>query len=737
MAAKVGLFGVAALCFALLSSGCAGGGEGAKQKDSGSAEPDEDGSSEEELDPDATVEGDAAQPDAGCRGESCQSLRPPEPACGDGLINVDGETCDDGNGGSGDGCTANCMLEANHVCPAPGQACVSTVACADSKVTGDETCDDGNVTPGDGCAANCQLESGWSCPMAGFRCEAASCGDGIVAGTEECDFASSVEGCTACAIDDRYDCDGSGCHMTQCGNQLVERGEQCDDTNDVPFDGCYKCRKEPRCVAGVCEPVCGDGQRYKNEECDDGNLRNGDGCSSTCQPEFGFSCTDQPASPPPSVSLPIVYRDFIGQGNSLRDAAGCYDPIFDVPSPTKTIPCFHINFNGLSSPVPTGVVKPLLGDNGRPVYVCDQPNCADNPGQTGRKNTTVGATNNRDNFTGPIDFGQWYDSSYAHSLTVVDALSLARQTTGPSTGSYVFDGSGTFYPLDTRGFVAAGQEALADVNCSHNVSFTSETHFWFEYQGGEAFEFSGDDDMWVFVNGHLAIDLSGLHGSQTASFVLGADADGDGPGLPDGIATVTTARLPFPPTVNLGIQQGGVYEIVMFHAERNECGSNFKVTLKDFNRPKSACVSTCGDGKLASNEVCDAGDQNSSEVPPAYGKCASDCRSRGGVCGDGATDASGGELCDDGTNISVYGSSGCAPGCKLPAHCGDGQVQSTYEKCDDGINDGGYGECAANCVLGPRCGDGVLNSGDGEECDEGNRENKDGCDVSCKIEQLF
>ena len=31
----------------------------------------------------------------------------------------------------------------------------------------------------------------------------------------------------------------------------------------------------------------------------------------------------------------------------------------------------------------------------------------------------------------------------------------------------------------------------------------------------------------------------------------------------------------------LGMTVGGVYEIVLFHAERNECGSNFKVTLKD------------------------------------------------------------------------------------------------------------------------------------------------------------
>ena len=54
------------------------------------------------------------------------------------------------------------------------------------------------------------------------------------------------------------------------------------------------------------------------------------------------------------------------------------------------------------------------------------------------------------------------------------------------------------------------------------------------------------------------------------------------------------------------------------------------------------------------------------------------------------------------------------------------------EQCDDGVNDGGYGECAAGCKLGPRCGDGKLQAGTGEECDDGNAKNGDGCSTSCK-----
>ncbi len=644
--------------------------------------------------------------------------RTPKPACGDSLLNVVGETCDDGNTSSGDGCTANCRLEANFVCAAPGEACISSVVCGDRKVTGDETCDDGNDDPGDGCSNACLVETGWACPMAGIRCEAAACGDGLVAGFEECDFVASTQGCTACQIDDRYDCDADRCAVTDCGNGKVERGEQCEDGNKVPFDGCYECKLEPSCRDGICRPVCGDGQRYRDEACDDGNTRSGDGCSSTCKIEYGYACQDQAGAPAPSVALPIVFRDFIGQGNSKR--TNCYNPVTESPSVAKPKPCFHIDFNGLTAAGIARIVEDALGADGNPVYRCPLGDCAKNPGHL-----YTGSGNTRPNNNGPGPFGEWYDSASENNRAIVDQLTLPLQ----GNGTYAFNATGSFYPIDTRGWVAAGDEMLADTGCAHNVSFTSETHFWFEYQGGERFDFSGDDDMWVFVNGVLVIDLGGLHGSLSASFQLDADSDGTGADVADGSADVTNNLRPFT-DLALGLTPGGVYEVSMFHAERNECGSNFKVTLKDFNRPKSVCKSSCGDGKVASDELCDAGDDNATTAPPPYGTCARDCHTRGAYCGDGHLDAEAGELCDDGLNVSVYGQ-GCAPECKLPAFCGDGKVQASYEQCDDETNAGTYGTCASGCLLGAFCGDGIVQSEGHEACDDGNRINDDGCDVSC------
>ncbi len=67
--------------------------------------------------------------------------------CGNGKLNA-GETCDDGNTVSGDGCTAGCKKN----------------VCGDGILhKGVETCDDGNTKSKDGCSDKCALEIANSC----------------------------------------------------------------------------------------------------------------------------------------------------------------------------------------------------------------------------------------------------------------------------------------------------------------------------------------------------------------------------------------------------------------------------------------------------------------------------------------------------------------------------------------------------------------------------------------------
>jgi fibro-slime domain-containing protein len=235
----------------------------------------------------------------------------------------------------------------------------------------------------------------------------------------------------------------------------------------------------------------------------------------------------------------------------------------------------------------------------------------------------------------------------------------------------------------------------------------------------------------VFVNDRLALDLGGLHGPIEAYFNLDAqDGTADGAVLDFGNPYLTRQDYPFSDR-DLGLSLGEVYEVRLFHAERNQCGSNFKITLRDFSRPRSSCSSVCGDGQVSSDELCDDGPEGNNG---AYGRCGPDCRSRGPRCGDGVSQPEQGEQCDDGTNLTAYGQ-GCAPGCRTAARCGDGNVDALFgEACDDGENDARYGTCNASCQLAERCGDGSLQAPEG--CDDGNLLSGDGCSSRCIREVL-
>jgi fibro-slime domain-containing protein len=630
-----------------------------------------------------------------CDGTICDAGQNMPAVCGDGKINRSDEKCDDGNTASGDGCTANCQqIEGNYVCPTPGQKCVSTIFCGDGKVSaGAETCDDSNTLPGDGCDATCQQEPGWTCTVAGASCES-KCGDGILVGKEECEFYNGAppvggSGCAInCTIEPGWDCDGAAktCHKTVCGDSLVERWEQCDDGNSVPFDGCFDCLKEPGCGGAACAPNCGDGKRYNSEECDDGNSQSGDGCSSTCKREAGFVCVDVPPMTSDKISLPAIFRDFIGQQKSPERQG------FAAAQMTAGVKV-HPDFNYFDGSGTMGVVAAKLGVDRLPVYVVP------NPAEPF-------------NFSSKAMFDLWYRNDAVYNRPVLGALDLMPN----GAGLYVFDAP-FFGPVDGKGFVLAALDSqivgCGDPGANRNFSFTTEAHFWFEYGGGEQF----DDDVWVFVNNTLVIDLGGLHGAQSANFTLDAATQGIahrtrlGAGIAD---------------IDLQMVFGNVYEVDLFHAEREECGSNFKLTLKAFNRPKSQCKAVCGDGVVTPGEICDDGTASNTGM---YGHCTVDCR-RGPYCGDTVVDPVH-EECDDGVNRSQYG--GCAPGCLKGPFCGDGVVQSGFEECDDGVLAGTYNGCDKNCRLGPHCGDGIVQTESAETCDDGNHTNGDGCNADCRI----
>lgn len=105
---------------------------------------------------------------------------------------------------------------------------------------------------------------------------------------------------------------------------------------------------------------------------------------------------------------------------------------------------------------------------------------------------------------------------------------------------------------------------------THNYGFTMKIQAQFEYVKGQYFEFYGDDDVWVFINNKLVVDIGGQHHQSNGSVNLD----------------------------KLGLTVGETYPFHIFYAERHRDESNFKMrTSIDLKADASMFLSNLSDSE--------------------------------------------------------------------------------------------------------------------------------------------
>ena len=193
-----------------------------------------------------------------------------------------------------------------------------------------------------------------------------------------------------------------------------------------------------------------------------------------------------------------------------------------------------------------GMVEPVLGPNGVPVRAAVFPESCQ-------------LTEHINNWFLPQvvahdDAGKEYTNATCREIELeMDENGMwlgQRDKNSPAGGLFLLDDFQYLDPAETvkNPFYdnLSGQGARGG---KHNFGFTMKIQAQFEYVPGQYFSFFGDDDVWVFINNKLVVDIGGQHAQEEGA----VDLD------------------------TLGLTPGVTYPFHIFYAERHIYESNFKM----------------------------------------------------------------------------------------------------------------------------------------------------------------
>ena len=236
----------------------------------------------------------------------------------------------------------------------------------------------------------------------------------------------------------------------------------------------------------------------------------------------------------PTKTLPVMMFDWLHGTKGDGDGEGKNgDPANGVSADFGSGGCAHHI---------TGMVEPILGANGVPVPAANFPeNCKITTHLAQWFLPEVIAQKN----------GQPVTNATCRSIELNldnDGLWLGQKDkSSPEGGLFLLD---DFEYLDAEKTIPNPYfDNISSGGKRHNYGFTMKIQATFEYIPGQYFEFFGDDDVWVFINNRLVVDIGGQH-AQVAGAV---DLD------------------------TLGLTEGFNYPFHIFYAERHTSESNFKM----------------------------------------------------------------------------------------------------------------------------------------------------------------
>jgi fibro-slime domain-containing protein len=140
-------------------------------------------------------------------------------------------------------------------------------------------------------------------------------------------------------------------------------------------------------------------------------------------------------------------------------------------------------------------------------------------------------------------FDQWYRDIPGVNMSKTIPLTLTRIA---NTNTYSYNNN-NFFPVNND---LLGNSGGSTPNTNFHFTTEIDTEFMFERNKGQVFTFTGDDDVWVFIDGKLVVDIGGVHSEVSQAIEL------------DRLTWLT---------------DGDTYRLKVFHAERHRTQSNFRI----------------------------------------------------------------------------------------------------------------------------------------------------------------